>query len=96
MRDDFIVTPDGTPASLAQPMGFSASNEGNKDDDEDGATTTTAVVGGSGFVGFGPKSANHVPGPVSVCDAITENFTLDVLRVDQNRLTAAVSVAQFL
>jgi len=98
MRDDFIVTPDGTPASLAQPMGSSVLeddsdvkvNNDKNDDDED----NTTVVGGSGFVGFGPVSTNHdeVPGPVSVCDAITENFTLDVLRVDQNRLSAAVSV----
>ena len=97
VRDDFIVTPDGTPASLAQPMGSSASNEGDGKDDDDDDEGNATVVGGSGFVGFGPLSANHdrVPGPVSVCDAITENFTLDVLRVDQNRLSAAVSVALF-
>ena len=29
-----------------------------------------------------------VPGPVSVCSALTENFVLDVLRVDQNSLSA--------
>lgn len=93
MDDDFIVTPDGTPASRAQPVrGDPSTSEVEADDD-------AAPALGSGFVGFGGRktSAEHgdAPGPVSVCDALTENFTLDVFRVDQNRLSAAVRVAPF-